>query len=272
MKSGEMKEELIMLGTGSAMPRHSYNSCFIVKAGKLTWLTDAGGGNGIFEAMRRAGERLTDIHHFFLTHAHTDHILGAVWVLRAMVYHAMEGRYEGKINLYANRETADACLEICRLTFLKSYYDGLERILNLHIVSPGDSLTAEGVEIRFFDCHSENVAQTGFSMRLPSGRTFAALGDEAVKEENMAEVAGADFLLCGAFCLYEDRDIFRPYDKHHFTVRDVAETAERADIGTLILTHSEDVTERKAERYASEASQSFHGNIIVPVDGECIEL
>lgn len=267
-----MKEELIMLGTGSAMPRHSYNSCFMVRAGRLAWLSDAGGGNGIFEAMRRAGVELTDIHHFFLTHAHTDHILGAVWVLRAIVYNAMEGRYQGRINLYANRETAEACLDICRLTFLKSYYDGLTGLLDLHIVGHGDCLTVEDVGIRFFDCRSENVSQTGFCMRLPSGKTFAALGDEALKADNLDEVAGADYLLCGAFCLHEDRAIFRPYEKHHLTVRDVAETAGVAGVGTLILTHSEDVTERKAERYAAEASRHFGGNIVVPADGEHIML
>ena len=45
-------------------------------------LVDAGGGNGILQQLEKAGIRLGDIHDMFITHAHTDHILGAVWDLQ----------------------------------------------------------------------------------------------------------------------------------------------------------------------------------------------
>ena len=73
-----MNFELIMIGTGSAFPKHSYNSCYAIKSPGGLMLVDAGGGNGVFNAINDAGIKLADIHHIFITHSHTDHILGAV--------------------------------------------------------------------------------------------------------------------------------------------------------------------------------------------------
>lgn len=267
-----MDAELIMLGTGSAFATRSYNACFALRTPGLLLLVDGGGGNGIFAALQRAGIDTADIHHIFVSHAHTDHVLGVVWVLRSIVSLAGEGRYEGCVNVYANAATADALTEICRLTFLPAHFERLMCLMRLHRVADGDTLCAGDTELRFFDAGSENVAQTGFAVRLPSGRVFATLGDEALRADNAAPVAGADYLLCGAFCRYADRDVFRPYEKHHLTVRDVARAAEDAGIRTLMLFHSEDRTERKAELYSAEARTCFGGEVVVPADGDRLSL
>jgi len=39
-------------------------------------------------------------------------------------------------------------------------------------------------------------------------------------------VINSDYLMHEAFCLYRDKDIFRPYEKHHSTVKDACELAE----------------------------------------------
>lgn len=69
-----------MLGTGNAAVTQCYNTCFALRHPNKTLLVDAGGGNGILIQLEKAGIPLTDIHAMFITHAHTDHILGAVWV------------------------------------------------------------------------------------------------------------------------------------------------------------------------------------------------
>ena len=45
-----------------------------------------------------------------------------------------------------------------------------------------------------------------------------------------------------AFCLYEDREQFQPYEKHHSTVLDAARLAEKLGTKNLVLYHAEDRT------------------------------
>ena len=47
--------ELILLGTGHAMVIRCYNTCFAIRDGKEFFLVDAGGGNGIFNRLEKAG-------------------------------------------------------------------------------------------------------------------------------------------------------------------------------------------------------------------------
>ena len=75
-----MTTELTMLGTGNATVTKCYNTCFTIKTGKNILLVDAGGGNGILGQLEKAGIAISEIHDMFVTHAHTDHILGAVWM------------------------------------------------------------------------------------------------------------------------------------------------------------------------------------------------
>lgn len=71
-----MITELTMLGTGNATVTKCYNTCFTIKIGKNILLVDAGGGNGILRQLEKAGIAISEIHDMFVTHAHTDHILG----------------------------------------------------------------------------------------------------------------------------------------------------------------------------------------------------
>lgn len=48
-------------------------------------MVDAGGGNGVLQQLNKVNVSLSDIHNLFLTHAHTDHVLGAVWVVRLVM-------------------------------------------------------------------------------------------------------------------------------------------------------------------------------------------
>lgn len=79
------RNRIIMLGTGSAGVTRCYNTCFFIRTENTVVLVDAGGGNGIISQIEKTGIKLTDIHHMFVTHAHTDHILGAVWVVRMIM-------------------------------------------------------------------------------------------------------------------------------------------------------------------------------------------
>ena len=67
-----------MLGTGNALVSNIYNTCLVLETANTLLLVDAGGGNGILAQLRKANIPITNIHHLFVTHAHSDHILGVV--------------------------------------------------------------------------------------------------------------------------------------------------------------------------------------------------
>lgn len=258
---------ITFLGTGAAMPAVSFNACFVLDMPGLRMLVDAGGGNEILRYLDKAGIATASIHDFFITHTHTDHILGAVWVIRKIIAGAMSGSYAGSLNVYGNADVIAAVDTICRLTFLKSYYDYVAKTVNYIEVGDG-AIEIGGHGFEFFDVGSENVKQTGF--RVDS---LAFLGDEGLTERNLEKVRGVDWLLCGAFCRYADRDIFKPYEKHHNTVLDIARLAREGGVGNLILFHSEDRNlDERQDLYATEGAGEFGGRIIVPRDLEVVNI
>ena len=74
--------KITMLGTGNATVTQCYNTCFALQTDTTLLLVDGGGGNGVLAQLKRAGIAIADIHHLFVTHAHTDHILGVIWLIR----------------------------------------------------------------------------------------------------------------------------------------------------------------------------------------------
>lgn len=73
---------ITMLGTGHATVTECYNTCFVLRDNDEYFMVDAGGGNQILRILEEQQISLTQIHDLFITHAHTDHILGAVWIIR----------------------------------------------------------------------------------------------------------------------------------------------------------------------------------------------
>ena len=86
-------------------------------------------------------------------------------------------------------------------------------------------------------------------------------------------MAGSDWLLSEAFCLYGDRERFKPYEKHHSTVKEACELAAQLEVPHLVLWHTEDrhYAERKA-LYTAEAREYYKGDLYVPDDLDVIEL
>ena len=106
-----------------------------------------------------------------------------------------------------------------------------------------------------------------------SGKKLSCLGDEPCTPRGRKYAAGSGWLLSEAFCLYADRDRFKPYEKHHSTVREACETATELGVENLVLWHTEDksVGKRK-ELYMTEGKTYYHGNLYVPEDRDLIAL
>lgn len=265
--------QILFLGTGNAIVTRCYNTCFILKTEKTKLLVDAGGGNGILAQLDKCRISLSELHDLYLTHAHTDHILGAVWVLR-MVIHCMKDKtYEGLFNVYSHDKVLEVLVQICRLTLPAKDLAFLGRRVFLHEIKNGDAFQAGDISLTCFDIFSTKEKQFGFRALLPDGQRVVCLGDEPYNEQNRPYAENADWLLCEAFCLYHDRAVFRPYEKHHSTAWEAGRLAARLHGKNLVLYHTEDRTlATRKKTYTAEAKQHFPGNVFVPDDLETIDL
>lgn len=263
---------LTMLGTGYALATRCYNTCFLLRSEDTLLMVDAGGGNQIFSQLERADCSVTSIHHLFLTHAHTDHVLGAVWVVRAVMQAVRQGRYEGVLNVYGNAKVVGVLEWMCRNMLPSKLHSLLGDRVVLHVLTDGDAFTVGDWELNAFDIRSTKESQYGFKVTFPSGKTLVCLGDEPYNEANREWAAGADWLLSEAFCLAADADRFHPYEKHHSTALDAARLATALGVANLVLYHTEDKTANRKETYTAEAQSEFAGRVFVPDDLDTLTI
>jgi len=262
-----------MLGTGNAGVTKCYNTCFLLDSGNDRLLVDAGGGNGILAQLNKAGVALKTIHHLYLTHTHTDHILGCVWVIRMAMQKLNSGAYEGPLHVYSHRKGIDALRQICLLTLPTKVTKHFDEMVLFHPLVDRDFFTVGEMRLQAFDIKSTKELQFGFRAELPDGKTIVCLGDEPYNPEIGDVLSGADWLLSESFCLYADQERFRAYEKHHSTVADAARLAQQTGIRNLLIYHTVDADlETRKERFTAEAAQYYDGHIVVPDDLEIIQL
>lgn len=253
-----------MLGTGNALATQCYNTCFVIHTeGKATLMVDAGGGNGILSQLEKAKIPMDSITDLFVTHAHTDHLLGCVWMTR------MALQFHRTLHIWSHAKVLRILTDLCREILPAKEAKGLGEFVHLHCLEDGEHFHIGALQLISFDIHSTKEKQFGFHALMPDGQRLCCLGDEPYYEQNAIYANGADWLMCESFCLYADRDRFKPYEKQHSTVIDAARLAEKLHVKNLILYHTEDKTlATRRERYTTEAKSVFQGNIFVPDDLE----
>lgn len=261
--------KLTILGTGNAAVSECYNTCFVLSDKEEYFLVDAGGGNRILKLLKDAGIELEDIHDIFVTHEHIDHVLGVIWLIRVIGQRMNQGRYEGDLRIYCHEELAEKIQTIASLTIQKKVCKHMGERIQFDIVESGEQRQIMGCPVTFFDIASTKAKQFGFTMKLKNGEKFTCVGDEPYNEVNYEYVKGSSWLLHEAFCLYAEADKFKPYEKHHSTVKEACQLAEELGVPNLLLYHTEEthLKERK-ELYTAEGREYYHGNLYVPDDME----
>mgnify|MGYP002674476064 FL=1 len=269
-ENSEKMNQITMLGTGNATVSQIYNTCFLLQTSSTLMLVDAGGGNGILSQLKKVNVQISDIHHLFVTHAHTDHVLGVIWVIRMV---AQCKGYEGLLHVYGNDKVMKVIKTIIDMILAKKQLAKVTERVVFHQLEDGDCFEVGDMKLECFDIQSTKEKQFGFRAELPGGEILACLGDEPYNEQNRRYIEGADWMMCEAFCLYADRDTFKPYEKCHSTALDAGKLAAELGVKNLILYHTEEKTlATRKENYTREAAENFKGRIFVPDDLEVIEL
>ena len=266
-------KKLYVLGTGYALATNCYNTCFALRNDAGTLLVDAGGGNGILAQMEKAKLNFADVHHMIVTHAHCDHVLGVVWVIRKIATMMTGGKYEGNFTIYCHESVEEGVKAMCRFTLQKKFTKLFDDRILFEKITDGAQADVLGCRVTFFDILSSKLLQYGFALDMTDGRKLTCLGDEPYNPDCEKYVRGSDWMLCEAFCLYGDRDIFKPYEKHHSTVKEACELAQQLAIPHVVLWHTEDKNyARRKELYTAEGRAFYNGDLYVPDDLEVISL
>ncbi|MDY3771416.1 MAG: MBL fold metallo-hydrolase [Candidatus Faecousia sp.] len=260
------------LGTGCALVLKRYNTCFLLKDGENRLLVDAGGGNEIPVRLDRLNVPVTSLGGMFVTHSHSDHILGTPWVIRAVATAMAEEGYTGTFTVAGCTQTLQDVRAICHMILggkLTKYFDS--QIL-FREVADGEELTLAGFRLTAFDIGSKKMRQFGFQLELPEGERLCFAGDEPVKPSTEKYARNAKWLFSEAYCLYEDRDVYKPYQRSHVTSLDAARLAQEMQVSNMVIYHTADYGPDRRDRMTREARTAFDGNIFVPEDMETIEL
>ena len=265
--------KLTMLGTGNALVTECYNTCFVLSDEYGHFLVDGGGGNTVLSQLKKAGVDLMDVHEIFVTNKHVDHIMGIVWVIRIICQNMKKGTYQGEANIYAHDEVIGLLKDMAFKLLNKKETQYIGDRLHLIEVKDGEERTILNKKVSFFDIGSTKAKQFGFQMIYDDGKVLTCCGDEPYNECEEKYAKGSDWMFHEAFCLYGQRDIFNPYEKHHSTVKDASELAENLGVKNLVLYHTEDKNIRKRkELYGAEGREYYHGNLFIPDDLDVIEM
>jgi len=271
---------ITMLGTGNATVTKCYNTCFIfrnpyrgVSLADQYFLVDGGGGNGLLQQLELAHINWRDIRDIFISHKHTDHLLGILWMVRMICLNMKRNNYDGEAYIYGHDEVIDILYTMAGMVLQEKDMQFIGKRLHLIKVSDGESRKIIGRTVTFFDVQSTKAKQFGFSMDLGKGDKLTFLGDEPYNDCERTYAEGSKWLMHEAFCLSSQADIYKPYEKHHSTAKDAARLAESLGVKNLILYHTEDKTiENRKLLYTADGAEEFSGNIFVPDDLEKIVL
>lgn len=264
---------ITMLGTGSALVTKCYNTCFVLNTPLTTLLVDAGGGNGVLTRLEQANIDIRSIHHAYLTHGHTDHILGMIWIVRKIAQMIHARQYTGTFTIYSHDQALQMLHTFCHLSIPPKFFGHVGKEIIFQQVTHGQQIALPDVHLQCFDIGSTKTKQFGFTATLPDGQRLACLGDEPYTPLCHDYVQSCHWLMCEAFCLYNDRDKFHPYEKHHSTALDAGKVAAKLQPRHLLLYHTEDRhLSTRAHDYAQEAAIHYSGHILVPDDLQTIPL
>ena len=265
--------KLTMLGTGNALVTECYNTCFVIEDNGQYFMVDGGGGSTILHQLKHAGYDWMDMRHIFATHKHIDHLTGIIWMVRMICQFMNHGEYKGEAFIYSHREVLDLIRDMAGKLLLRKETRFIDDRLHLTEVHDGETMNVIGHDVTFFDIQSTKAKQFGFCMDLGDGKKLTCCGDEPYDACEEKYARDSEWLLHEAFCLYSEREIFDPYEKHHSTVKDACELAEKLNIGNLFLYHTEDRNlDKRKELYLEEGARYYHGKLFIPDDLESLEL
>lgn len=238
--------EITLLGTGSPIPdAHRAGPSTLVRAGGQTFLIDC--GRGVQQRLTAAGAPANGLSALLLTHLHSDHIadLGDVIITRWVSTFTPEQPPLQIIGPPGTAEVVDHTLKAFGfdIGYRIAHHADLTAPppVEVHEYTEGEVWNRDDVTIRVAPTDHRPVTPT-IGFRIEHADASVVLAGDTVPCESLDELAaGAGALvhtvirkdLVDRMAMQRIRDIC----DYHSSVEQAAETAARAGVGILVLTH-----------------------------------
>ena len=140
----------------------------------------------------------------------------------------------GNAYIYSHNEVLELIKDMADKLLLQKETRFIGDRLHLVEVHDGETKNIIGHDVTFFDIQSTKADQYGFCMDIGNGKKLTCCGDEPYTDYEEKYARDSEWLLHEAFCLYSERDVFDPYEKHHSTVKKVLYTITESFLFRMI--------------------------------------
>lgn len=269
-----MSIDLTLLGTGSPLPSPDRaGPSTLVRTGDATVLVDC--GRGVVMRLAGAGVLPIGLSAVLLTHLHSDHITDLNDVITTQWVMSTEPTPLRVIGPPGTTAVVDAILTMLErdLGYRHAHHADLQYAPSITIteVSPGDSFSLGATAISVHRTDHRPVEPTVGYRIEHDGAVAALAGDSVPCDELDAMCAGADLYV--QTVIREDLIALIPSERlhdicdYHSTVQQAAETAARAGVATLVMTHYVPApASGQEDGWREIAARHFDGTIVVGPD------
>ena len=253
--------------TWAALQPNNDNTYFLIEDWKSKLQVDCWGWLWLAQRIRRWDISFENL---FITHSHSDHLLGFFHLLR-IIWKDIE-----KLNIYCSKKIETNIRTISGITLwigAKSRLDKINFIYNNDL----EEKSIWNFKFKPLDLYSKKMEQYGFLLEN-KWKKILFFWDEAInilKRDDLDDLSWIDYLICEALIPEYESIVWwwnTDLEKfQHISARQAWVIATRLKAKNLILIHTREFLNRE-EELKKDAEISFNWNVIVPKDWDIVNI
>lgn len=258
---------VVFLGTGNALPSvERANTALAVAAGRGAHATLIDCGGDPFRNLLRAGVDAARLDDVIITHAHIDHIGGLPSLIESL---RIAGR-TAPLRIFGNAHVLQVIRGLLEVYAFELTLDNWPFPLTFHEIAAGERQAIGAFQVEV--CATEHsVASVGLRLAANGNpQTLLGYTSDSLHSPLLGAIA-QDAPLFIAEATYSQGHEEEARLVHHMTITQAATIAAAAHASALALVHLSMPAARERE-IRHEAQHHFKGQVIVPHDGQIVEV
>lgn len=256
----------------AALNKTMDNTYFLIEDWDNKLQVDCGGGLGLAQIVNRDDSSFENI---FITHKHSDHLLWFFNLIRTIRNKKIE-----KLNVYCSSDVEKTIRGVIDIMNIWSWKQALKDWkLIFKIIDDEVQVNIWKFELEPINLNSKKIEQFGFLLTYDY-KKILFFWDEAVwvlSRNDLDRFIWIDYLVCEALNpdFMNIKNWWKVQNKKisHITARESWKIANKLKVKNLVLVHTlEDIPWDRQSVLKNEAELEFDWNIIVPNQGDVLEI